>query len=195
MSTDTLQKELLLMESENLRASEALFDACSLSDYAFLSRNGIWTDALRAALREHETVIVPPSDVPYVIDDTVIIPSNRKIVAYGATFLSADGTNVIMMRNEHTADGTHHPVGRITRDRNITILGGTFDDGRSCRAGYGKSGKYDLERSLFGVSACLFFNNLDGLAVKDATFRNCAAFALQAGGIKDAVFRNIRFES
>lgn len=189
-----LKTELLIMEKENERAADMLSDTCSLSDYARLSYGGVWTNALRAALGEHEIVTVPPSETPYIIDDTVIIPSNRKIIAYGATFLAADGMNVIMMRNEHPVDETHAPKNTALRDENITILGGTFDDGRTCRAGYGKSGKYDRDRSFFGVSTCLLFNNLTGLNIKDVTFSHCAAFALQAGEVENAVFRNVRFD-
>lgn len=192
MKTERLLNELIKMEQENERASNTLNDTCVLTDYEYLSKNGIWTDALRVSLTEHQTVIVPPSDTPYIIDDTIVIPSNRKIIAYGAIFLSASGTDVLMMRNEHNVDGTHTPV-NSKRDENITILGGTFDDGRTCRAGYGKSGKYDKECSFFGVSCSLFFNNINGLTIKDVTFVHCAAFALQAGEISNAVFRNIRF--
>ena len=189
-----LKTELLIMEKENERAADALCDACSLSDYAHLARGGVWTKALQRALDEHEVVTVPPSDTPYIVDETVVIPSNRKIVAYGATLLAAPDMDVIMMRNEHPVDQTHKNEKPTSRDDNITILGGTFDDGRSSRAGYGKSGKYDAERSFYGVSTCLLFNNLTGLTVKDATFAHCAAFALQAGEIENAVFRNIRFD-
>lgn len=189
-----LLTELLCMERENLRASDALGDACSLSDYANLSCGGAWTKALQAALNEHETVTVPPSDTPYIIDGTVVIPSNRKLIAYGATFLSSPDTDVIMMRNEHPVDQTHKNIRPSAHDANISIFGGTFDDGKSSRGGYGKSGKYDEARSFFGVSTCLLFNNVTGLTVKDATFSHCAAFALQAGEIENAVFRNIRFD-
>lgn len=192
--TDGLLSKLLLMEENNQRASDALGDVCLLTDYAHLSRGGVWTEALRTALREHRTVAVPPSDTPYVIDDTVIIPSNRKIVAYGATLLAAPDMDVIMMRNEHPVDCTHAPKNTAVRDENITIVGGTFDDGHTGRAGYGKSGKFDAARSFYGVSTCLLFNNLTGLTVKDVTFSHCAAFAIQAGEVENAVFRNIRFD-
>lgn len=189
-----LLASLLAVEKNNERAANELTDTCSLSDYAHLSRGVVWTDALRAALNEHETVFVPPSREPYVIDDTVLIPSNRKIIARGATFLAADGMDVIMMRNAHPVDQTHKNEKPAVRDENITIIGGTFDDGRTTRAGYGKSGKFDSGRTFFGVSACLFFNNLTGFTLKDVAFSHCAAFALQAGEIENAVFRNIRFD-
>ena len=122
--TDGLLSKLLLMEENNRRASDALGDACLLTDYAHLSRGGVWTEALRTALREHRTVAVPPSDTPYIIDDTVIIPSNRKIVAYGATLLAAPDMDVIMMRNEHPVDLTHKNIRPAVRDENIAICHG-----------------------------------------------------------------------
>ena len=117
MKKEHLWDELIKMEQENERASNTLDDTCILTDYEHLAKNGIWTYALRASLNEHETVIVPPSDTPYIIDDTIAIPSNRKIIAYGATFLSASGTDVLMMRNEHNVDGTHMPVNREKDER------------------------------------------------------------------------------
>ena len=103
-STNDLLTELLETVKENVRASDVLNNECSLSAYASLAKNGVWTDALSTALREHETVIVPPSDTPYLIDDTVTIPSNRKIVAYGATFRASDGMDVLMLWTKPGAD-------------------------------------------------------------------------------------------
>ena len=56
-----------------------LTDAVKLTDYT--PRGDVWTEALSLALREHETVIIPASDKPYIIDASVTVPSNRQIIA------------------------------------------------------------------------------------------------------------------
>lgn len=53
---------------------------------------------------------------------------------------------------------------------------------------------YDEERSFFGVSICMLFNNLEGLSLTNMTLGNCAGFAVQAEDLKNARFENITFE-
>ncbi|MBO4216898.1 MAG: hypothetical protein J5940_03030 [Clostridia bacterium] len=192
--TDKLFSTLSAMEKENRRLSDALSDGCSLSDYLHLVRGGVWTDALQRALSEHTTVTVPPSDVPYTLDAPIVIPSDRTVVAYGAVFVPAPGVRTLMMRNEHPVDGSRLPVRGAARDRNITILGGSFDERLTARKGYGLSGRFSEDGSFKGVSCCLFFCNVDRLTLRDVTFAHCGGFAVQTGELENAVFRNVRFE-
>ena len=57
-----------------------LADRVRLDAYAPELHDGreIWTAALQAALREHEIVEIPARVEPYLIDGTVLIPSNRR---------------------------------------------------------------------------------------------------------------------
>ena len=189
---DGLFKTLSDMEAENDARAKALSDGCSLTDYSHLARNGIWTRALQAALDEHETVTVPPSDAPYMLDGSVLIPSDRTIVAYGATFALVPGTDVLMMRNAHPVDGTRIQPKDTVRDKNITILGAAFDERQDRRKGYGASGRFGGD-GFSGVTCCLFLCNVNGLTVRDVTFIRCAGFAIQVGELENAVFRNVRF--
>ena len=172
----------------------------SISDYKNLtekSSNGeiIWTEALRKALIENENIFIPKADIPYYIDSTVIIPSNRTIKAEdGAVICQTEGTRVLMFRNEHTVDGTHLMPKAQKRDCNITILGGRWEESYRERLGYGESGMYDEERSYYGVSAAMLFNNIENLYISDAVFAHTAGFAVQIGEIDGAVFENIRFD-
>ena len=180
------------MRLENLSLTE-LPDTVSLSDYSYLSHDGIWTAALQSALDEHQVVIIPARDEPYLIDDTIVIPSDRSIRAGGAVLRLTPECDVIMLRNSSTADGTHRPIA-AKPDSNISIIGGRFEESRSKRGGYGTSGKYDKERSFYGVSTLFFFNNLEHLTLTDVTFAHTAGFALQTGDAKSLVFEHIRFE-
>lgn len=69
--------------------SQRLNDRISLEAFRALVRKDgekeIWTDALQAAVNAHEIVIIPARTEPYYIDSTVVLPSDRRIEAAGAT--------------------------------------------------------------------------------------------------------------
>lgn len=200
MTKNEIRNTLLRLEGELSAGKNALSDACSINDYAELvfadkSANEIWSNALQTALLEHEIVTLPKKETPYYIDNTIVIPSNRMILADREAVIKATpDMDVIMLRNSSTADGTSFPVSNLHKDSNIHIEGGVWEESRTSRAGYGVSGKYDKERSFFGVSACMFFNNIENLTIKNAVFRHCAGFAVQTGDNKNAHFENICFD-
>lgn len=183
--------ENVVLNNEMLRAT--LSDKCFLTDY--VPCGSIWTNALQNALTEHEIVIIPKNNVPYFIDGSVTIPSNRHIIAEdGAVIKIHEGSRLLMLRNESTKDGTHMPI-KGKRDSNITIEGGIWQEWCPHRMGYGGSGMYDRERSFFGVSTCMLFNNIDNLTLRNMTFKNCGGFAVQLGDISRVIIENIRFEN
>lgn len=210
MENKLLIKEKIARKTAEMRAAiaaqgEALTDACHLSDYRAFAETDehgtVWTKALQRALREHEVVIIDPAEEIYYIDDTVVIPSDRRIEATGAVIRLTPACEVLMLRNEHTADGTNAPIDTAMRDRNITIHGGRWEESREKRLGYGKSGRYtwkkdgEVRRPFYGISTCMLFNNIDGLRITDAMFSHTAGFAVQVGDIQGAVFENIGFDS
>ena len=175
----------------------ALTDRVRLDAYEPEVHDGreIWTAALQAALRAHEIVVIPARETPYFIDGTVVIPSNRRIEAHGAVIRLTPECDVLMLRNEHTADGTHRQLPAGYADTNISIAGGRWEESNTARAGYGRTGKYDAARRFYGVSTLMLFNNLEGLTLTDMTFAHTAGFAVQTGQLKDAHFEHIRFEA
>lgn len=182
----------------NLKIADGLTDSCELTDYASLTyeKDGftVWTKALQTALNEHEAVVIPPSDIPYGIDGTVAIPSGRKITAYGAEILQLPEVRVLMLRNEHTQNGTHAPIPGTDRDSDIAVMGGIWSESWTRRLGYGRTGKYDEEYTWKGVSTLFYFGNADRVTVKDVTFRHTAGFSLQCGDVNDIMFDNIVFD-
>ncbi len=191
-------------EAANAAAAAALTDTAALTDYAHLVRRGeqggsaiaIWTDALAAALAQHQVVTIPAAAQPYYIDGTVTVPSHRRIVASpGACICLTADTDVLMLRNAHTLDGTHAPISGRDADCNISIEGGVWAESRSARAGYGSTGKYDAARSFYGVSTCMLFNHIRGLTLRNMTFAHTAGFAVQIGDAQSVVCADIRFES
>ncbi len=180
-----------------------LSDACSLSDYRSLVRsvNGtnMWTAALQKALDEHEIVRIPPSDEKYFLDATVVVPSNRRIEASGATIRMADGMRTVLLRNSSALDGTLAPIpASARRDDNIAVVGGRWEDWCTRRAGYGRTGMFNLlprkKGNYYGVSTMFFFNAARHISVARATFHHTGGFAVQAGDADALAFREITFD-
>ncbi|MGM9646380.1 MAG: hypothetical protein ACI3XS_06800 [Eubacteriales bacterium] len=196
---EKIYEKLDKAKAQNKVLINSLKDRRSLTDYGFLMKSDgekeLWADAFQAAIDEHEIVVIPARKKPYYIEKQIVIPSNRRIEANGATIRQTPDCSVLMLRNSNTADGTHRPICDIEKNYNISIDGGRWEEMRSARSGYGKSGKYDEERSFFGVSSLFFFNNMENLTLTNITFAHTAGFSVQAGDIKNAVFENIRFES
>lgn len=190
------------MQNENSEKIAALQDRCSLKEYTHLTSEGahgtIWTKALQTALHEHEIVEIPTEKEPYYVDDTIIVPSNRCIIAWRATIRLVPECEVLMLRNEHVKDGTHMPFDGSDHDSNISIIGGNWEEGRETRGGYGKSGRYAGKNSgderFYGVSTCMLFNNIEHLTLRNVTFHHTSGFAAQMGNVKNAVFENIWFK-
>ena len=196
---EKIYSSLSAMEAENKKKISSLRKRALLTDYAHLAYESkcgkVWTKALRAALCENEIVEIPTGREPYYIDDTVVIPSNRRIEAWRAVLCLTPECRVLMFRNEHTQDGTKAPIDSAERDCNISISGGCFAESHSERAGYGTSGKYSEKEEFFGVSACMLFNNIENLTLENVTFRNTAGFAVQLGDAKNTVFENVWFQN
>ena len=76
---NALEAHIDNMIIENERLFGSITDTVSLLDYECV--NDIWTSALQTALNEHEAVIIPFSQSPYIIDAPIVIPSGRKIIA------------------------------------------------------------------------------------------------------------------
>ena len=192
--------ELDCMKGKNAAEIALLKDAINIRDYEFLVRNDedgkcIWTDAFQNAVREHEYILIPAAQQPYYIDQTIVLPSNRHIEAQdGAVIKLMEDVPVLMLRNEHTENGTYEKETFANPDRNISIRGGRWEESNTMRKGYGRSGMYDRSRSYFGVSTCMFFNQVENLTLTDMTFVHTAGFSVQVGNACNVVFENIVFE-
>ena len=187
-------------ETEALQAG--LAKTCRLTDYAARMRRTdegeVWTDALEAALRENEIVVIPAREAAYLIDRPVTIPSNRRIEAHGATVRLAADVRTVLLRNASVRDGTLAPVPSAGRDDNIAVCGGRWEDNSSRRRGYGRSGMFNLLPrrigNFYGVSALFCFGSADHVTVRDVTFVRCGAFAVQSGSGRAHVYERLRFD-
>jgi len=203
MTKNEIRAKVEYMKEANIAAFSTLTDKVSISDYASQCREGeidgkkvkVWTDAFNHALKEHEIIEIPANDVPYYIDNSIIVPSNRRIVAAeGAVIRQMPEVRVLLLRNEHVYDGTHEQTDPEKRDYNISIDGGRWEESWTRRLGYGKTGKYDEAHSYFGVSTYFLFSAVNNVSLTNMTFSHTAGFAVQIGNAANVWCENIIFD-
>lgn len=175
------------MKKENQRAGSGY-----LTDYRFLvEKDGIWTKAFQRAVDEHEVIKITAGE--YLIDDTIILPSNCHIIAEeGAMIKKTPKMNVLMLRNALTKDGSRMPVIDGEKNQNISITGGIWTesvDGKNWRCGL-----YDRNGNFHGVSAGMFFNHVENLSIKDVTIAKIGGYGIQVSHLNGGHFENITFE-
>lgn len=195
-----IYEKLIRMRERNLSQSLKVAEGVSIERYRSLVRvdecgTNIWSDAFQQAINENDHIIIPASKEPYYIDKTITVPSNKYIEAHSAAFIRLKaGIKTLLLRNEKNEDGTHQRETFATPDTNIHISGGCWEEMCEKRAGYGKSGMYDAERSYYGVSTCMFFNNVEGLTLENLVFVHTGGFGIQLGNAKNVVVENVVFD-
>ena len=188
---DYLKKHLSFGDSKSILEYEGL-----VKTVAFEGKiKEIWTEAFRTAINENEHVYIPEGE--YYLDDTVILPSNRKITADKNAFVClTKGTKVVMFRTQHVIDGTRRLV---TLDEpyaeNVEIEGGVWATEYNCRAKYGQIGAFDNEDSMHGVHALMLFSGVKNLCIKNAVYKNTATFAVQIGRTENFLVENVEFQN
>ncbi len=191
---------LAAVEEQLRKSADSGKEFVSVTAYAHLTKTApdgavIWTEAFRQALRENEAVHIPAAKEPYWIDGTVVIPSNRTIVADPTAVIRlCKGVKVLMFRNEHPLDGTHEPQDITKPDCNISITGGYWDNYCEHVLGYGKHGLVCEDGSFAGVHTALLFNNIENLTLRNMTVAHSGGFSIQLGFVRNALVENITFE-
>lgn len=143
-------------------------------------------------------MVLPARQAPYLIDAPIVLPSNRRLEASGATVRLAPGVTTVMLRTASAEDGACRPLPRAGRVSNIAVVGGRWEDNSTVRRGYGASGRFDLTPrrigNFYGVSALFYLGRADHVWIRDATFVRCGGFAVQSGDGMSHLYENIRFE-
>jgi len=200
MTKQEIHEVTLSMAEQNYSCSKIVEKGVRVQSYSHLvqidsSGMKIWTEAFQAAINENSHVIIPAHHEPYYIDKTITVPSCRCIEAEeGAVIRLKEGTKTLLLRNENNENGTHVRETFSNPDTNIHISGGRWEEVRDVRGGYGSSGMYDIERSYYGVSTCMFFNNVKNLILENITISHSGGFGIQMGNNKNVVVKNIEFE-
>ena len=199
MTKEQIFEKLISMKQNNIDCSQKDKDGVLLIDYSHLVKtdeNGlsIWTEAFQRAIDENSSIIIPASDTPYYIDKTITVPSDRYIDATGAVIRLCEGVKTLLLRNRNNENGTYERETFSSPDKNIYITGGIWEESLGSKGGYGSSGMYDEERSYFGVSTCMFFNNSENVTLENLTFSHAGGFSVQIGNCKNVVLENIEFK-
>lgn len=162
----------------------------NLSELEYLAvtpyKNGkIWSEAFSFALKNYENITIPAGK--YYVDKSLVVPQNREIIAgVNAEIILIKGVKSLLLRNENVIDGSDKPIPKTAvKDENISITGGIWGEENDERLGYGKSGCFDENNSMVGVSTCFLFSNVKNLTLKNLTFRHTAGFAIQMGNISN----------
>lgn len=154
----------------------------------------IWSEAFSFALKNYEDIIIPAGK--YYVDKSLVVPQNREIIAdENAEIILIKGVKSLLLRNENVIDGSDKPIPKTAiKDENISITGGIWGEENDERLGYGKSGCFDENNSMAGVSTCFLLSNVKNLTLKNLTFRHTAGFAVQMGNISNFAVENICFD-
>ena len=200
---DQIERGIRASDEAVAAAQARLKDRVRLTDYRSLVRvvegTNVWTDALQAAVRDHEIVVIPAADEPYFMDGTVVVPSHRRIEATGATIALKRPMKTVLLRNAGAQDGTFAPVDRTKGDENIAVCGGRWVDWRTGRAGYGASGAWKAKShdyapgEYFGVSAMMYFGTARNLTFRELEFVHVSSFCIQLGDVEGVRCDNIVF--
>lgn len=171
----------------------------NLSELEYLAvtpyKNGkIWSEAFSFALKNYEDIIIPAGK--YYVDKSIVVPQSRGIIAdENAEIILIKGVKSLLLRNENVIDGSDKPIPKTAiKDENISITGGIWGEENDERLGYGKSGCFDENNSMVGVSTCFLLSNVKNLTLKNLTFRHTAGFAIQMGNISNFAVENICFD-
>ena len=145
--------------------------------------NGIQDDtvALQSMLDSGESTVYLPSGT-YLISDTLYIHDNTHLIlSHGATIRLADDACCLMLANDK--------LGKSERNRNIIVEGGTWD-GNNPNQRRGKV--YENKRYFYGV--VMRFEGGEDITVRNITFRNPEAYAVQLLDVDRFTVENITFD-
>ena len=172
---------------------------CKLTDYkkhVFTKQTeegelSVWTKALQAAVDENEYVYIPKGK--YYVDDSIILSSNKWIKASKqAEIILLKSCKKLMLRNADVIDGSFTSIDKSApRTENIRIEGGIWSESNRERLGYGKTGKFDDEDTLHGVSCTMLFSGVNNLVLQNMTFAHSAGFCVQLGRCENFTVKNI----
>lgn len=200
MKKSEIYEKLISMKENNYKNSAKEEKGVSVKNYNSLvwedeSGRKIWSDAFQTAINENRHIIIPEDNELYYIDKTILVPSNRYIEVLGSTVIRLkSGTKTLLIRNENNENGTYSRETFKTPDTNIYISGGVWEEERDTKGGYGTSGMYDENRSYYGVSTCMFFNNVENLILENLLISHAGGFSIQMGNVKNVVVQDIEFK-
>jgi len=191
-SSEVIVRRVMDASAEIAAAQAELTDRVAVTDYARLVRRTndveVWSDAIAAAIAEHQVVVLPDGR-EYAIDRPIVLPSNRRMEAMGATVRMLPPAEVAV-RTACAADGTFAPTTN-PRGANIAVVGGRWIDwstsrriGRRPPPPFGERGDV---RTMF------YFGNADRVAVENVMLENAGGYGILLDNSDSARIAGIRF--
>lgn len=158
----------------------------------------IWTQAIQAALDEHQAVHLPARAAPYYLDAPLVLRSGYRLVADPkAEIRLKPGTNTCMIRNEHITSGQNGPPDPgVAPDRDLSIEGGiwtTLATSRSQTNG-NLRGRCSPKDEIPGCHGVVLLSNVRGVEVKNVTVRQSKAFGIHLSNCSEFLVDGIAFE-
>jgi hypothetical protein len=158
-------------------------------------RGQIWSNAIEHALKENDAVYIPKFDLPIYIDRPIVMRSGNHLRVHPETEirLKIGAVGTCMVRNSQIVFSQNGPVHMCAgADEDILIEGGIWCDQNN--EGRGRGGEYDQQGSMPGLMGIFLLHNVRRIAVRNVTFRDCSAFAIQIGNATNYLIENITFD-
>lgn len=153
----------------------------------FLLSGEITRAAIQNALEAHESVEIPDTGKPILLDEPIILRSNHHLkVAKNQVITQCEGNYACLVRNEHIQSGAEHMPDGV-RDRNISVRGGVWKTSDQVRAGV------DRENSVQGALGNIIFCCVEQSAVLDLTIWDSVSYGIQLSDCKDFTVERIHF--
>lgn len=153
----------------------------------------VWSNAIQKAIDENEVIFIPKGR-DYYVDTSLILPSNRTIIAdKKAKIILIEEFKSLLLRNKDVIDGSDYSIKSDNITENICIMGGIWSTTATKRAKYGDTCCFDENDSMHGVYTSMLFSNVKNLVLKDLVFEKTSAFAIQIGKTENFYIENISF--
>ncbi len=169
-------------------------DARSIDDIHDVSGE-IWSDAIERCLAVNGAVYIPKMDLPIYIDRPIVLGSGNHLIVHPETEirLKVGAVGTCMVRNSQIVLSKDSSIQMCAgADEDILIQGGIWND--QMNEGRGRGGEYDQKGTMPGSMSTFILHNVSRVAVRNAVFRDCSAFAVQLGNAVEYIIENITFD-
>lgn len=152
----------------------------------------VWSDAIGKCLSDHGSAFIPIMDAPIYIDRPIVLRSGDRLIVHPDTEIRRIPSSIstCMVHNAGVVSSQNGPANMCEgADTDIYIEGGIWCD--QMNEGRGRGGKIE---SIPGTMGTFILHNVLQAVVRNVCFRDCSAFAVQVGNVRDFLIENLRFD-
>lgn len=159
----------------------------------------IWNDAIQAAIDAHGAVYVPAREKPYYLDGPIVLSSGQAFVAdKQAEFRLVPGVDMCLLRNR-TVVGMNPDsleIPNVPYDRGIYVEGGIWTS--LLTSDHERNGNFwghvSKTKPVHGCYGAFVLNHVDGVVLRDVTFRQCNMHAIQLSDVHRFFVDGVAFD-